>query len=629
MTLPPSITQVTIYGTLVYQSGDLAGQVVQGTITFSPSTTVDVPVDLMTVPRSTMTATLDANGYFAIPLLATDDADGDPTGWTYQVSEHFSQGGGRGTFSVEIPSAMAPSGFYGDLTPAVASSGLTSYATVAQLATKVAKAGDTMTGLLILSGDPAVALGAATKQYVDAQVGGGTPSGTVSSETTYGIVPAAGAATAYSRGDHTHGTVATPTASTVGLGNVDNTSDANKPISTATQTALNTKQPLDADLTTIAGLTATTDNFMQAKASAWASRTPAQVAADLQGLVQIAESQVTNLTSDLAGKQPLDADLTTIAGLTPTTDNIIQSVAGAWASRTPAQVKTALSLNNVDNTSDANKPVSTATQTALDGKVDKSTLTTKGDLYVATGASTVVRLPVGTNTHVLTADSAQASGVKWAAAGTTLPNIDDPTQFNAVYGPDLGYDQEFNATTSSLPSGYSWVNQGSGTYNEMFGGGALGHPGSASFDIKMIVRALPASTWTATFKTTFTSPNVAATSQAGPVLRESGSGKLMIMGLHSDSGKESAVVNQWTNPTTFSSTPYGIVDHMGPLIYWRIRRNGATSWDFEGSCDGIGWFAFLTAYDVSTFLTPDQIGWGVFKGEATAGYGVCHWFRVR
>ena len=34
--------------------------------------------------------------------------------------------------------------------------------------TKVSKAGDTMTGLLVLSADPAAALGAATKQYVDA-----------------------------------------------------------------------------------------------------------------------------------------------------------------------------------------------------------------------------------------------------------------------------------------------------------------------------------------------------------------------------------------------------------------------------------------------------------------------------
>jgi hypothetical protein len=40
-------------------------------------------------------------------------------------------------------------------------------------------------------------------------------------------------------------------------------------------------QPADPDLTAIAALTATTDNFMQAKAGAWASRTLAQVKTDL------------------------------------------------------------------------------------------------------------------------------------------------------------------------------------------------------------------------------------------------------------------------------------------------------------------------------------------------------------
>lgn len=47
---------------------------------------------------------------------------------------------------------------------------------------------------------------------------------------------------------------AAPTKSDVGLGNVDNTSDANKPISSATQTALDGKQALDAELTALAGL---------------------------------------------------------------------------------------------------------------------------------------------------------------------------------------------------------------------------------------------------------------------------------------------------------------------------------------------------------------------------------------
>lgn len=72
------------------------------------------------------------------------------------------------------------------------------------------------------------------------------------------------------------------------------------------------------------------------------------------------------------GAQPVDADLTTIAGLTATTDNVIQSVGSAWASRTPAQVKTALALNLVDNTADTAKPVSTAQQTALNLKQDLS-----------------------------------------------------------------------------------------------------------------------------------------------------------------------------------------------------------------------------------------------------------------
>lgn len=105
------------------------------------------------------------------------------------------------------------------------------------------------------------------------------------------------------------------TKSDVGLGNVDNTSDANKPVSTAQQTAIN-------------------------------------------------------------GKQDVDSDLTAIAGLSPSNDDIIQRKAGAWTNRTVAQYKTDLALTksdvglgSVDNTADASKPVSTAQQTAINAKV--------------------------------------------------------------------------------------------------------------------------------------------------------------------------------------------------------------------------------------------------------------------
>jgi hypothetical protein len=51
------------------------------------------------------------------------------------------------------------------------------------------------------------------------------------------------------------------------------------------------------------------------------------------------------------------------------------------------------------------------------GAVAKSIVDAKGDLIAATAADTVARLGVGANGTVLTADSAEATGLKWATAG--------------------------------------------------------------------------------------------------------------------------------------------------------------------------------------------------------------------
>lgn len=104
----------------------------------------------------------------------------------------------------------------------------------------------------------------------------------------------------------------------------------------------------------------------------------------------------TQVNSSLAGKQGLDQDLTDIAGLSPTNNDVLQRKSGAWINRTPSQLKTDLSLvkgdvglGNVDNTSDVNKPISTATQTALDALDTRVDVLEAPTVFALTDASTV------------------------------------------------------------------------------------------------------------------------------------------------------------------------------------------------------------------------------------------------
>ena len=52
---------------------------------------------------------------------------------------------------------------------------------------------------------------------------------------------------------------------------------------------------------------------------------------------------------------------------------------------------------------------------SIEGGIQPTIFDAKADLLTATAADTPARLAVGTNGHVLTADSAEATGLKWAA----------------------------------------------------------------------------------------------------------------------------------------------------------------------------------------------------------------------
>jgi len=178
----------------------------------------------------------------------------------------------------------------------------------------------------------------------------------------------------------------------VGLGNVDNTSDLNKPISTATQTALDGKSGTShthSDATTTAsGLMSSTD---KSKLDGIASGATAYVHPSADGSLHVPATGTTNAGKVLtAGATAGSLSWTTLPA------DAVSSVAGKTGAVTLA--KGDVGLGNVDNTSDLSKPISTATQTALDSKI--STSGVAGDILYHNG-TTFVKLAKGTNGQIL------------------------------------------------------------------------------------------------------------------------------------------------------------------------------------------------------------------------------------
>lgn len=158
----------------------------------------------------------------------------------------------------------------------------------------------------------------------------------------------------------TGATTAVGARANLGLGNVDNTADASKPISAATQTALNLK------------------------------------------------ANTADVTAALALKAPLASPT-----FTGTVSGIDKSMVG---------------LGSVDNTSDAAKPVSTATQAALDLKSNTTEVNTALDLkaplasptFSGTTTAAGYKIPNGTSSQYLMANgSVSSASATNLSSGTT------------------------------------------------------------------------------------------------------------------------------------------------------------------------------------------------------------------
>lgn len=207
-------------------------------------------------------------------------------------------------------------------------------------------------------------------------------------------------------------------------------------------------QPLDADLTTIAGLTATTDNFLQAKASAWASRTPTQVATDLSAFLQ-----------------PLDADLTAIAALSPSNGTFLKRSGGVW---------TAASIAQSDVTGLVDALADEAAGSAAATFAQQTTTSTSYTDLATVGPSVSITLAAARRVLVIGKAELFQSGTgrvyaSWAGSGATTISADDGNsiQHNGSGNPESYASMSFhdlNSGTTTFTMKYR-VTGGTGRYD--------------------------------------------------------------------------------------------------------------------------------------------------------------------
>jgi len=226
--------------------------------------------------------------------------------------------------------------------------------------TKVSKAGDTMTGALVLPGDPISALQAADKAYVDSVTSSGVADATTTSKGKLQLAGDLG------------GTAAAPTVP-----------------------ALTGKVSTGRQILTGTGLSGGGDLSADRTISATDATTGAK------GILQLA--------GDLGGTATAPT-VPALSGKVGTTRQVLAGTGLTGGGDLTADRTLAVSYGT---------SVGTAAQgndSRITGAVQASTATAKGDLLVATAPSTIARLGVGSDGQVLTADAASAGGVKWATA---------------------------------------------------------------------------------------------------------------------------------------------------------------------------------------------------------------------
>jgi hypothetical protein len=214
----------------------------------------------------------------------------------------------------------------------------------------------------------------------------------------------------YTPSSHTH------TPSEVGLGNVDNTADKDKPISTAVQNALDNKVTKNN--------TADTNGLLNSLNTEETTPTDADY--------YISQHAGGGTTTTTYHRRPMSA---LWAFIKSKCDSIYATVSAlnthiSNKSNPHGVTKAQVGLSNVDNTSDANKPISTAVQQALNAKANNSVATESTDGLMSA------------------ADKLKLDGI---GVGSNVKSVNGKTGVVAINKSDVGLGNVDNTSDANKP----------------------------------------------------------------------------------------------------------------------------------------------------------------------------------
>jgi hypothetical protein len=342
MPFPGNLSTGTVTGTFIVTDGTPA----RGSVRFTAEAAyaLDAAANVILVSLS-RTVRLDEDGSFTVTLAATDDPDLVPADFTYRVRPMI-DGLPMPAFSVSVPSGSAQD--LADIAPVPGTGGTLPEGpldpAVADLVPGPSLTHDALVDLIALEAPGG---------------GGGGAVDSVNGHT--GVVVLA--------------------KSDLSLGNVDNTSDVNKPVSTATSTAITAASTAD---------------------RARSNHTGTQSAGTITGLATVA---TTGAYADLSGP-PTIPDDSTLVHKTGT-----ETVAG---------VKT-FSSSPVVPDSSFTIAKTTGLQTAIDGKAAASHTHTASE--VASGTLAVARIGSGTAAAGKYVDGGTGAWTTLPAGGASAPEI--------------------------------------------------------------------------------------------------------------------------------------------------------------------------------------------------------------